>query len=284
MFTVSMPENFEDQVSTLYTFPAKLTFTANLTVPARGVRLVGNLANETVAKVASGVTIIASAAGGAWLMNKLAPGTPSASIGLVAGGIFGCLAAVMLRVNELKISGLGIAAEMKLEAIAKDAREAKQVARLAVEAALMLAHRPSGKMGGGSWEETDAIRNRLAMRMKELGFSRQEGSRLAEVDDPFIAARIVNGIVVDRLVQYDNEVGKKHGGIGHTLATHLMTKRRTNENYAPTHAELLKMIGEDAAKSPLVAPSLAFYKQWEDSDARFYFTVENLETLNQLRQ
>lgn len=59
-----------------------------------------------VERLIGGIAVVGTAAGGAILMDWLAPGGFSAGFGLIAGGVFGSIAVIIHKIAEMKLVGL----------------------------------------------------------------------------------------------------------------------------------------------------------------------------------
>ncbi|MDG3580425.1 hypothetical protein P7F60_29015 [Rhizobium sp. YJ-22] len=263
-------------LSTLCDFPAKLIITAKLELPGHWMRgHMKGLAVRAIERIVSGATVLGSAAGGAVLMNYLVPGEVGAITGLFAGGGFGIAAVVVLKFSEMKLAGPGVGFQMKLEAIAKDAEEARKLAQLTAEIAFDIGNRPRGVVGGGSLSQNDAVRKLIAERLLEFGFDKAEASRVARFDDPHIARRIIQ-LMILKAVRRADAGGEK---MSNELSLKLLGRDADK-----TPEGIKAALGGELLQDDEVQAGVRFYQQWYESDAKLYFVIDNLSRLHAAEQ
>ncbi len=258
----------EVDLSTLHDFPTKMELIAILHLPSDWFwsdmkKAYANLLDD----LRGAVLMFGGAAGGAVLMKYLLPSSVTIGLGFLAGATVGAVLTFRTKFSQMKLSGLGLDLQFKLEAVAKDAAQAKALAQLLAEIAIDIGNRSRGVLGGGSLSQNDRVRKMLAERLKELGFDKKEASDFAKFDDPNIAGRIIQSMVL-KAVEKTERLEKEQFN---QLVLHLLGKDAPRE--PDTIAEAL---GPDLLKDTTVKAAVDFYRQWHADEAKLYFVVNNL--------
>ena len=268
----NIPLDLTSAVSTHGLVPGMIRCTVGMELPACWVGdFVASDKQARLRAFGRGACIIGCSTGAAILMHALDGGGVGAGAGLIIGAAVGALAVYGERVSMFSFAGPGTKLEMKVEALAQNAEDAKKLAQLSVEAAFLIANRPSGVLGGGALNRNDFLRMTIADRLSELGFSKEEGSNFARFDDPHIANRVIRHLLVKRT--------EKSPAGGEMRAQEVRSALLAKKNVMPNPADVESILGDELLKDASVRDAFEFYRDWHASKARLYFTIENIERL-----
>ena len=164
---------------------------------------------------------------------------------------------------------------MKLETVARDATEAKKLAQLTAEIAFDIGNRPRGVLGGGLLSQNDALRKLIAERLLDFVFDKSEASKVARFDDPHIARRIIQ-LMILKAVERENLLDDKRRGE--------LTLTLLGRGSDQTPEGIKAALGRELLQNDEVQAGVRLYEQWYESDAKLYFVVENLKRLQAAEQ
>lgn len=219
---------------------------------------------------------------GAMCVAHFLAGNPALTgLALVAGGGLSLLGLHAKRISSLNAEGGGAKMALTMDKVVKNLEETEKLGQLALEATLFLGNLPRGTYGGGSYGDTDELRRRLVKRLSELGIGKRESAKFGQVEDPIIARRIIISLISNRLA----EAAKSHAGDKLTEAVARLRELLPSHGdfidgkAPPCPADLETALGVEAMKVEAVRDGFNFYRDWFNSDARLYFTVENIDQL-----
>lgn len=224
--------------------------------------------------------ILAAPVGGALLMNHLAPGGWGAAFGLLAGGAFGCVAVFGHKIAEMKVAGPGVDFQMRLEAVARSAEEAKLLAELSAEIAFGLGQGHSGAILGGRMKLYADVRKKIYDKLHALGLA-SEVKRIFAAEDQYVASVLLREVVwttIDRALKASKATDEEKTPIYEALKE-LIRVVASGQSDPPADAQIRAIVKGTGADTAEVGDAIDFYRDWFVADPRVEFMLANAKTI-----